>query len=171
MPEPLVPCSPVPPQSPPPANPWWSEDPLHEFGFERFFPRTPPPAPSPLPSVYELDPGTPPPPPEHLWNRHITMTRMDPLPPIEAWDELHAVVARASCPLCGPGHPLEDCIRFRALSPADRLSVIIGYGRCANCLQQHELNWPQVRCDQRARCDCRAPHHPLLHESRRVVVH
>lgn len=60
MPEPLVPCSPVPPQSPPPANPWWSEDPLYEFGFERFFPRTPPPTSSPLPSFYELDPGTPP---------------------------------------------------------------------------------------------------------------
>lgn len=80
MPDPLVPCSPVPPQSPPPANPWWSEDPLYEFGFERFFPRTPPPTSSPLPSVYELDPGTPP--PEHLWNRHITdWDEFDPFTP------------------------------------------------------------------------------------------
>ncbi|CAH0385900.1 unnamed protein product [Bemisia tabaci] len=97
---------------------------------------------------------------------------MDPLLPIEAWDALPAVAerpispptSRPSCPLCGPVHPLEDCRRFRALSPANRLSLVIGNGRCVNCLLPHSLNWPHVRCD------CRAPHHPLLHDSRRVVV-
>ncbi|CAH0390253.1 unnamed protein product [Bemisia tabaci] len=100
----------------------------------------------------------------------IKHLRMDPLPPIGAWDELHAAVERPSCPLCGPGHYLETCERFRGLSPANRLSFIIGNGRCVNCLRPHELDWPHIRCDQRARCEYGAPHHHLLHESRRVVV-
>lgn len=96
--------------------------------------------------------------------------RMDPLPPIRAWDDLHPPVERPSCPLCGPGHDLETCEQFRNLSPANRLSLILGNGRCVNCLREHEMDWPHIRCDQRARCECGAPHHPLLHESRRVVV-
>ncbi|CAH0390343.1 unnamed protein product [Bemisia tabaci] len=83
MEEPLIPCSPVHPQSPPPANPWWSEDPLHEFGFERFFPRTPPPLRRhPLCRQCTRWTRAPPPPPEHLWNRHITdWEEFDPFTP------------------------------------------------------------------------------------------
>ncbi|CAH0395472.1 unnamed protein product [Bemisia tabaci] len=104
----------------------------------------------------------------------ILSFRMEPLPPIEAWDqeEPRPLSPRSSpiCPFCGPCHSLGDCPQFIRLSPANRLSIVLGNGLCINCLAHPAAGWPVVRCHLKAQCSCQAPHHPMLHDSRRVMV-
>ena len=102
FPTPLIPCSPAVMEEQPPANPWWSEDPLFEFGFDRRPPRSP--SSSPPLSVFASRPGTPP--VADLWDRHVT-----------AWDPFDPYAPRryrapSPAPLIEFSPPGSPLIRF-----------------------------------------------------------
>ncbi len=70
---------------------------------------------------------------------------------------------RASCPLDGEGHGLEQCPKFKALSPNERRQKLRDWQRCYACFATgHNIS----NCIKNIRCsECTHYHHTLLHGS------
>ncbi|XP_055714780.1 uncharacterized protein LOC129808901 [Phlebotomus papatasi] len=72
----------------------------------------------------------------------------------------------SNCPCCNNSHKLFQCLRFKALSPLDRLSLVRKHRMCRNCISDTHYT---KDCKARGCASCNSKHNSLLHDSFNVV--
>jgi len=100
--------------------------------------------------------------------------KSDPLPAKRNYRSVASFVASAnsspgSCVACkSENHPLYVCSRFKALSHAEKLSVLRTNSLCLNCLRPGHF---VSSCKSLHKCRvCQKPHHTLLHLGERGSI-
>jgi hypothetical protein len=75
---------------------------------------------------------------------------------------LHASTSESiTCPLCKEDHFLNQCKKFRQLSPEKRLETAVNFGICTNCLR--ESHSPK-ECNGGSCRKCKGNHNTFLHQ-------